>query len=81
MLQQGKYEDAADILTTGFQNYPRSPRVPDILLRLGIALNGADQNDAACRTFFELTKRYPNQPAAFTQKVKAEQAAAKCAVT
>ncbi|HWA17636.1 MAG TPA: tol-pal system protein YbgF [Devosia sp.] len=81
LLQQGKYEDAADILTTGFQKYGKSPRVPDILLRLGIALNGADQNDAACRTFFELSKRYPNQPAAFKQKLKAEQAAAQCAVT
>jgi tol-pal system protein YbgF len=80
LLQQQKYAEAADVLTTGYQNYSNSPRTPDIMLRLGTAMNGAGEPDTACRLFFEVSKRFPNQPAAFMQKLKTEQQAAKCQV-
>lgn len=80
LLQQQAYDDAADVLLTGFQNYQNSPRAPDLLLKLGIALAGAGEQDTACRTFFEVTKRYPKQPQAFQQRLQDEKAKAKCPV-
>ncbi len=80
LLQQQQYDDAADVLLTGFQNYQSSPRAPDLLLKLGIALAGAGETDTACRTFFEVAKRYPKQPAAFLQRLQDEKTKAKCPV-
>ncbi|MEQ1770907.1 MAG: tol-pal system protein YbgF [Devosia sp.] len=78
LLQRGAFEEAADVLTTGYQKYERSARAPDIMLRLGIALNGAGEPDTACRLFFEVTKRFANQPASFKQKLQDERAKAQC---
>jgi tol-pal system protein YbgF len=78
LLRRGAYEEAADVLTTGYEKYPRSPITPHIMLRLAIALHGAGESDMGCRLFFEISKRFPNQPAAFTQKLQAERAAAQC---
>ena len=78
LLQRQAYDEAADVLLTGFQNYERSARAPDLLLKLGIALAGAGEIDTACRTYFEVSKRYPNQPAAFNQRLQAERQKAQC---
>jgi tol-pal system protein YbgF len=80
LIQQQKFDDAADVLSLGAEKYPRSARTPDILVRLGIAFAGADQTDGACRTFFEVSRRFPKQPPAFVQWLKGEQAKAQCAV-
>jgi tol-pal system protein YbgF len=78
LLQRQAYDEAADVLLTGFQNYERSSRAPDLLLKLGIALAGAGEVDTACRTYFEVSKRFPKQPAAFNQRLQAERQKAKC---
>ena len=78
LLQRQAYDEAADVLLTGFQNYERSARAPDLLLKLGMALAGAGEIDTACRTYFEVSKRYPDQPAAFSQRLQAERQKAQC---
>jgi tol-pal system protein YbgF len=78
LLQRGAFDEAADVLLTGFQNYERSARAPDLLLKLGIALAGAGEIDTACRTYFEVSKRFPSQPAAFTERLQAERQKAQC---
>ena len=78
LLQRQAYDEAADVLLTGFQAYERSSRAPDLLLKLGIALAGAGETDTACRTYFEVRKRFPNQPAAFNQRLQAERQKAAC---
>jgi tol-pal system protein YbgF len=78
LLQRQAYDDAADVLLTGFQAYENSARAPDLLFKLGIALAGAGEGDTACRTFAEVTKRYPKQPAAFLQKLSEEKQKAQC---
>ncbi|HEX4297452.1 MAG TPA: tol-pal system protein YbgF [Devosia sp.] len=78
LLQRQAYDDAADVLLTGFQNYEHSARAPDLLLKLGIALAGAGQQDTACRTFAEVLKRYPKQPQAFLQRLSDEKTKAQC---
>ena len=78
LLQRQAYDDAADVLLTGYQTYPQSPRAPDLLLKLGIALAGAGEQDTACRTFGEVGKRYPKQPAAFNSRLAQEKQKAQC---
>jgi tol-pal system protein YbgF len=56
---QGKYKDAARSFLTGFQTYPRSPRAPNALLKLGMSLNKLGQKEQACGAFAEVPKKYP----------------------
>ncbi|HVW91649.1 MAG TPA: tol-pal system protein YbgF [Devosia sp.] len=79
LLQQKDFVDAADVLVTGYKTYPNSPRAPDMLLKLGIALSGADQQAAACKTFGLLSDKFPNTTAAFKTRLKQEMARGKCA--
>lgn len=78
LIQQGNYDEAADILLTGFQSYPNSARAPDMLLKLGVALAGAGEKDTACRTFGEVQKRFPNQSQGFQTRLANEMANAGC---
>ncbi len=78
LIQQGNFDEAADILLTGFQSYPNSPRAPDMLLKLGVALSGAGEQETACRTFGEVQKRFPNQSQGFQTRLANEMAKAGC---
>lgn len=78
LLQRGAYDEAADVLFSGFQAYENSARAPDLLLKLSTALAGAGETEVACRTYAEVAKRYADQPAAFLQKLAAERQKANC---
>lgn len=78
LLQQRDYVDAADVLVTGYKSYPDSPRAPDMLLRLGTALAGANQPEASCKTFGLLAQKYPDTTGAFKTRLKQEMAKGKC---
>ena len=78
LIQRGAYDEAADVLLTGYQSYPGAKRAPDMLLKLGIALAGAGETDTACRTFAEVAKRYPKETPAFVSRLASERAKAKC---
>lgn len=80
MIQQGSYDDAALVLAEGYQKYQADKRAPDLLLKLGIALYGAQQPEVACRTFFTLEKRFPEMTPAFKQRLTEEKAKAQCPV-
>src|SRR5690606_4919919 len=80
LMQRGAYDDAALVLAEGYQKYVDSPRAPDLMLKLGIALVGAGEPEVACRTFFTLEKRYPQQSPAFAQRLNDEKARAQCPV-
>jgi tol-pal system protein YbgF len=81
MIQRGAYTDAAQVLADGYTKHKESKRAPDMLLKLGVALVGADQADVGCRTFFTLKQRYPDLAPAFQQRLAEEQQKAKCPVT
>jgi tol-pal system protein YbgF len=78
LLEQHDYVDAADVLVKGYKAYQDSPRAPDMLLKLGIALAGADQTDAACKTFGLLQQKYTGTTTAFKNRLRDEMAKAKC---
>lgn len=80
LIQRGAYDDAALVLAEGYQKYQATPRAPDLMLKLGIALNGAGEQEVACRTFFTLAKRYTELSAAFVQRLDEEKSKAQCPV-
>lgn len=78
LIQRGSYTDAAQVLAEGYTRHKDSKRAPDIMLKLGVALAGAQQVDVACRTFYTLKQRYPNLSPAFQQRLDAENQKAQC---
>lgn len=81
LIQQGEFTDAAQVLADGYTKHKDSKRAPDMMLKLGVALVGADQVDVGCRTFYTLKQRYPQLSAAFTQRLDEEAQKAKCPVS
>jgi tol-pal system protein YbgF len=81
LIQRSAFTDAAQVLADGYTKHKDSNRAPDMLLKLGVALVGADQVDVGCRTFFTLKQRYPDLAPAFQQRLAEEQQKAQCPVT
>jgi tol-pal system protein YbgF len=78
LLGQDKYRDAAEVFLSANKAYPSAKKAPDMMLKLGIALVGLNQREVACATFAEVEKRYPDTSGQIKQRVKQEQALAKC---
>jgi tol-pal system protein YbgF len=54
------FKNAAVAFAEGYQKYPKSPKAPDNLLKLGMALGQIGQKDNACTAFKQLAKQFPN---------------------
>ena len=72
------YQDAAAAYLDGYQNYPKSKKAPDNLLKLGLSLKAMGQKDDACTIFGKLTNNYPDAPAVIVTRLKQEWAEAAC---
>lgn len=75
---RGAYQEAGRVFADGLAKYPNSVKGPDTLLKLGMSLSALNQIDAACATFGELDRRYPDASKTIVQRVKVEQAKAGC---
>ena len=78
LIQRAAYDEAAEVLLNAFQKAPDNPRAPDLLLKLGVSLSGAEERETACRTFAEIDKRYTNLTPAFLTRLTAEKTKAEC---
>ena len=78
MLARGGYAEAADVLVDAYQKNPDHPRAPDLLLKLGVSLAGVGERETACRTFAEVSTRYPDTIPAFQTRLAEEKAKAEC---
>lgn len=78
LLARGAYAEAADVLVGAYQKDTEHPRAPDILLKLGVSLAGVGERETACRTFGEVSSRYPNTAADFKARLAEERAKAEC---
>lgn len=56
----GEYRHAADMFLKSASNYPQNEKAPESLLKLGIALKRLGENEAACSSFDELQRRFPD---------------------
>jgi tol-pal system protein YbgF len=78
LFARGLYRDAADEFLSGYKAHPTSGKAADTLLKLGLSLAGLGEREAACSTYAEVLKKYPNSSNALRQRVATEQAVARC---
>lgn len=75
---QGKYNEAAKTFLKAHQTYGKSPKAPEMLLKLGMSLAALDNKDTACATLREVTKRYPKASRTVISKVASEEKRLSC---
>lgn len=57
---QKNYQNAAQAFVEGLKKYPKSPRAPDSMLKLGQSLIAMDQKKEGCTTLAALASKYPS---------------------
>jgi tol-pal system protein YbgF len=72
------YSDAASAYLDGYQNYPKSKKAPDNLLKLGITMVQLGEKDQGCKMITGLKKEYPKASKSVLQKAQYEQKKFKC---
>ena len=72
------YSDAATAYLDGYQNYPKSKKAPDNLLKLGITMVQLGEKDQGCKMISGLKKEYPKASKSVLQKALYEQKKFKC---
>lgn len=70
---RGDYKSAAGAFLKGYQDYAGNARAADSLLRLAMSLDRMGQKDAACTSYSELYKRFPDAPENVKSSAKSEQ--------
>jgi tol-pal system protein YbgF len=77
-LQQGKYREAANEFLAVYKSAPESNKGPDALLKLGVSLSALGESAAACATFAEVGRRYPNASPTLLTRVNDEAGRSGC---
>lgn len=72
LYAQGQYRDAADAFLAGYTDYPESSKAPDSLYKLGMSLKELGQADAACATFAEIDRTFPDAPQTVLERARSE---------
>ena len=72
------YSDAAAAYLDGYQNYPKSKKAPDNLLKLGITMVQLGEKDQGCKMISGVKKEYPKASKSVLQKAQYEQKKFKC---
>lgn len=57
-----QYEPASHAFLQGYQQYPKSAKAPDSLLKLGMSLAALKKTPEACAALGQLAKEFPNAP-------------------
>jgi tol-pal system protein YbgF len=60
---RGQYRPAAAAFLKGYQDYAKSQKAPESLLKLAMSLQRLGQKDAACSSFSEFATKFPSPPA------------------
>lgn len=77
-MQRGRPREAAEQYLKVSTEYAKSPRAPESMLRLGLALVKLGNNEQACATFVEVGKRYPTASATVKKSADREIASHRC---
>ena len=72
------YSDAATAYLDGYQNYPKSKKAPENLLKLGSTMVELGEKDQGCKMITGLKKQYPKASQSVLQKAQYEQKRFKC---
>ncbi len=76
---QGKYEDAAEIFISGYEQHSGSSKTPDNLLKLGLSLLKLDRRGDACLAFAQLLSEFPNGTQNLIRRASSESKRLGCA--
>lgn len=66
---QKDYAGAAKAFAQGIRDFPKGPRAPDSMFKLGQTLIALGQTKQGCLTFGAIKKKYPNAPAALIERI------------
>jgi tol-pal system protein YbgF len=72
------YSDAATAYLDGYQNYPKSKKAPENLLKLGTTMVELGEKDQGCKMIKGIKKSYPKASQSVLQKAQYEQKRFKC---
>ncbi len=75
---RGDYQQAAVEFMAGYQNYPRTNKGPDNLLKLAMSMSNLGQTQGACTALNRLAKDYPKAADEVSKPAAAERAKLKC---
>lgn len=75
---RGDFQQAAVEFMAGYQNYPRTNKGPDNLLKLAMSMSSMGQTQGACTALNRLAKDYPKAPEEVQKPAAAERAKLKC---
>ena len=78
LLAAGDYRSAANYFLENYTSDPNGARGAENLLRLGTALNGLGETEAACSSLEELFGAYPNVDPSVRAAAEQERQAANC---
>ncbi len=76
---RGKYEDAAEIFISGYEQHSKSSKTPDNLLKLGLSLLKLERRADACIAFAQLLSEFPNSSKSLTRRAINERKRHGCA--
>ena len=65
---RGRYEDAAEIFISGYEQHSKSSKTPDNLLKLGLSLLKLERRADACIAFAQLLSEFPNSSKSLTRR-------------
>ena len=72
------YSDAATAYLDGYQNYPKSSKAPENLLKLGSTMVQLGEKNQGCKMIIGLEKQYPKASQSVLQKARYDQKRFKC---
>jgi tol-pal system protein YbgF len=75
---RGQYRPAAAAFLKGYQDYAKSQKASESLLKLAMSLQRLGQKDAACSSFKEFTAKFPSLPAHIKTLAQNERQRAGC---
>jgi tol-pal system protein YbgF len=75
---RGQYTEAAVAFADGFQKYPKNPKAPDNLLKLGMALASLNRKNDACKTFDQVGAQFPTAAASLKRRAEQERKKLSC---
>ena len=59
---RGEFSQSAKLFAKGYQDFPKSPKSPDNLLKLALSLYKLDKKDDACLSLMQLKKEFIISP-------------------
>ena len=77
VILKNRFKDFYD-LSSIYQNYPKSDKAPDNLLKLGITMVQLGEKEQGCTMITGIKKQYPKASKSVLQKAQYEQKKFKC---